>query len=244
MKRYRAENPEYVKRQNAGLAKRNRLRLYGLTEDDFAQLLLKQGGVCPCCKMPFLVETGGRSRDWKPHVDHDHETGKIRGLLCAKCNVMIGMARNSQGILARAIDYLNANGANPVRRGWQGLTTGKVWGTTTAYLVTPLVEFHRITALPNSQCSLHKHEKKNNTFFVISGRLIIEVQKNDYALTDTTTLEAGGLMTVRPGEFHRFRTDGQGADALEIYHLDPLMEDIVRKDVGGRAQTSDATPSQ
>ncbi len=53
---------------------------YGLTADQYAELLLKQGGACAVCRS--VVE--------KFHVDHCHNTGQVRGLLCHKCNIRLG----------------------------------------------------------------------------------------------------------------------------------------------------------
>jgi mannose-6-phosphate isomerase-like protein (cupin superfamily) len=105
---------------------------------------------------------------------------------------------------------------------------GKRWGETCPLIQTPLVEVHRITAKAGMSCSTHKHEFKFNAFYVISGTLRIEVEKNDYPLTDTTTLEAGDLTTVRPNEFHRFVAETD-VEALEIYYLAPIGDDIVRR---------------
>lgn len=113
---------------------------------------------------------------------------------------------------------------------------GKIWGQTEPVLKTPILEIHKLTILPNSYCSLHKHEFKWNCFIVISGQLVIEVKKNNYDLTDKTTINAGETTTVRPGEFHRFKTTEQGCTVFEIYYLEPLSEDIVRADVGGTAE--------
>lgn len=110
---------------------------------------------------------------------------------------------------------------------------GKVWGQTSLLLKTPFIEIHHIVIKPNCRCSLHLHTVKNNSFYVISGRLIIEIHKNDYTLVDYTFLNKGYLTNVKPGEFHRFITDDEGAEVLEIYHPEPLSEDIVRKDCGG-----------
>ena len=77
------------------------------------------------------------------------------------------------------------------------------------------------------------HRLKHNGFFVISGHLRIQVEKLDYALTDTTELGPGDFTTVRPGEYHRFVTGPEPVAALEIYYLEPLGEDITRKDHGG-----------
>ena len=115
------------------------------------------------------------------------------------------------------------------------MKTGKVWGTTELLLRTPTVEIHRLSIAPNSRCSLHAHQFKWNAFYVQSGRLFIETHKNDYALVDVTELGPGDLMTVRPNEYHRFVTRDEPMTGIEIYYIEPLSEDIIRKDVGARA---------
>jgi mannose-6-phosphate isomerase-like protein (cupin superfamily) len=111
------------------------------------------------------------------------------------------------------------------------MKAGKIWGETEDLLKTPLIEVHHIGVKEGSVCSLHKHEFKWNLFFVIYGELAIEVHKKDYDLVDTTILETGEWTTVRPNEYHRFHaiTD---TEALEIYYLEPLSNDIVRANVG------------
>lgn len=113
------------------------------------------------------------------------------------------------------------------------MKTGKVWGVTELMLRTPLIEVHRLTIQPHMQCSMHKHQFKWNAFYVKSGRLMIDVRKNNYDLIDRTELEAGEFMTVQPGEFHRFVTDEIGCDGIEIYYPETLSEDIIRETVGG-----------
>ncbi len=110
---------------------------------------------------------------------------------------------------------------------------GKVWGRTSLVLRTPFVEVHKLVVLPNAHCSLHLHTVKNNFFYVCKGTLIIEVHKNCYDLVDRTVLYVGDYTNVSPGEYHRFMTGEDGAEILEIYHPEPLSEDIVRKDHGG-----------
>ena len=112
---------------------------------------------------------------------------------------------------------------------------GKVWGQTIELLKTPLIEVHHILIDPNRVCSMHKHEFKWNMFYVIKGELAIEVEKNDYDLLDTTILKPGEWTSVKPNEFHRFRSI-TSVEALEIYYLEPLTADIVRKNVGGRLE--------
>ena len=83
---------------------------YRVTPERFAELLERQGGRCaiPACG---ATEPGGNG-NW--HIDHDHSCcpGKkscgecVRGLLCSRCNPMLGMARDDKEILRSAVDYL------------------------------------------------------------------------------------------------------------------------------------------
>jgi len=70
----------------------------------FSELLLKQNNVCAICSNP---ETSKRYRSLS--VDHDHSTGKIRGLLCSNCNRALGLLKDDILVLKKAIDYLNEN---------------------------------------------------------------------------------------------------------------------------------------
>lgn len=113
------------------------------------------------------------------------------------------------------------------------MINGKVWGSTQLLLSTPFLAIHQLVIKPNAVCSMHMHKYKWNCFYVVSGKLFIEVEKSSYALTDVTELEPGGFTTVSPGEFHRFHTGNLDTVALEMYYTEPLSEDIVRKNVGG-----------
>jgi len=73
-----------------------RLHEYGLTFEEYSALLDEQEGRCAICREEF---------EGAPHVDHDHETRKVRGLLCHHCNTGIGLLRNVK-ILKQAISYL------------------------------------------------------------------------------------------------------------------------------------------
>lgn len=110
---------------------------------------------------------------------------------------------------------------------------GKIWGQTETLLKTPMIEVHRIRINPGSFCSMHKHEFKWNMFYVIEGRLFIEVRKNNYDLTDVTELNSGQYTSVKPNEYHRFVTKDQFVEALEIYYLNYIGEDIIRETIGG-----------
>jgi hypothetical protein len=71
---------------------------YGITPEDYDRMLVEQGGVCAICLRP-----PGKRR---LHVDHDHETGKVRALLCSRCNHAVGLVREDETILSRMIEYL------------------------------------------------------------------------------------------------------------------------------------------
>lgn len=117
---------------------------------------------------------------------------------------------------------------------------GKVWGTTECLRKTPFIEIHRLKIKPRYQCSLHVHRHKRNDFFVVRGSLTIEVTKNDYPLTDVTRLVAGQDTTVKPGEFHLFKTGDQGCECLEIYYPEEMSEDIERRGHGGAVESARA----
>lgn len=77
---------------------RAKIRKHGLSVEQFERLLSDQGGGCALC--------GGRNADRRLAIDHDHETGRIRGLLCSRCNTALGLLRDSVDLLTRAVAYL------------------------------------------------------------------------------------------------------------------------------------------
>jgi hypothetical protein len=83
---------------------------YGLSRDDFAQLLAATDGHCPICHDAFDEPENGIHRGGPAArslaVDHDHATGRVRGLLCNNCNKGIGIFRDDIDTLKAAIAYL------------------------------------------------------------------------------------------------------------------------------------------
>ena len=75
---------------------------HGLTGAEVSVLLANQGGICAICG---TTESGGKG--W--HGDHDHQTGKFRGVLCHWCNLGIGNLKDSIPILKLAITYLESH---------------------------------------------------------------------------------------------------------------------------------------
>lgn len=105
---YRAENREREKARHlqyyAGHKEQDRdwhlQNLYGVTLADYNAMLESQDGKCAICgKTP--EEAGERL-----HVDHDHKTGKVRELLCGKCNRMISQHDDNPALLRSAADYV------------------------------------------------------------------------------------------------------------------------------------------
>nr|WP_167677258.1 endonuclease VII domain-containing protein [Rhodococcus sp. B10] len=80
-----------------------RKKNYGLTHGDFTQMLERQHGNCAICNTH--LQTTGNYRN-SAHVDHDHATGAVRGLLCASCNLGLGKFNDDADILDRAAQYL------------------------------------------------------------------------------------------------------------------------------------------
>lgn len=93
------------RRRAAGIPERkpfkgHRFRLYGITQPEYDAMLTAQGGRCAICH----EEPNGRQLG----VDHDHATGRVRGLLCSRCNMGLGAYRDDVALLRQAITYLEA----------------------------------------------------------------------------------------------------------------------------------------
>lgn len=108
MREWRKANPEEAKRQGRARYRRNKrgarntqLQIhFGITLPQYEALAAQQNHQCAICD---ATKAGGRGA-W--HVDHDHSTKKIRGLLCHHCNVGLGNFRDNVRVLLRAVDYL------------------------------------------------------------------------------------------------------------------------------------------
>jgi hypothetical protein len=88
------------------------LRGFGLTEAQYDAMLNKQGQVCAICQ---TTDPGGRG-NWC--IDHCHETGVVRGLLCVRCNSGLGFFDDNPHILSSARDYLLIAATNGGKRAW------------------------------------------------------------------------------------------------------------------------------
>lgn len=92
---------------------------YGITTEQYDLMLGSQGGVCAICKE--FPEHGGYGNSGRKHiqghlaVDHDHETGAVRGLLCRKCNLILGNADDDSDRLRAAAAYLDESNNKNVK---------------------------------------------------------------------------------------------------------------------------------
>lgn len=82
------------------------LRKFGITPDDYDAMLAAQNGGCALCGVA-PADQSAKYRDYL-HVDHDHVTGRVRGLLCGEHNMLLGRFNDNPAVLRRAADYLEA----------------------------------------------------------------------------------------------------------------------------------------
>lgn len=97
LRKWRAANPEKVQ---ASSRRAYLKKAFGITPEQYDEMLAAQGGVCAICGG---TESGNGKRF---HVDHDHTTGAIRGILCHHCNLALGHFKDDPKRLAQAIAYL------------------------------------------------------------------------------------------------------------------------------------------
>lgn len=99
--KYLSSQKGYYHKDKESYKWRNIKNMYGLTKEDFFDVLETQDNKCALCNKPFL--SLGQSH---LHIDHCHETNKVRGLLCLQCNVGLGMLGDNIEGLERGIKYL------------------------------------------------------------------------------------------------------------------------------------------
>lgn len=97
-KSWRVENKQKMRENNYK-------KSYGVTIEDYDKMFKQQDGKCSIC---FSAETKNKNYGYFA-IDHCHKTGKVRGLLCDKCNTALGSFQDSPEVLLRAIQYLKEN---------------------------------------------------------------------------------------------------------------------------------------
>ena len=92
-------DPAHIEHRKHSRKKLNLMRRYGLTIEEVDNLLLNQNNRCGCCHKEF-------DKKRKFVVDHNHQTGKVRGLLCIKCNIAAGLLEDDVGTMLNLIDWI------------------------------------------------------------------------------------------------------------------------------------------
>jgi len=108
VKKYRAKNLDRIKqksrdnyKKNPSLYKERRIKYkYGMTYEDKEKIFQSQEGRCAICLKPFSMH--------ELHIDHDHITNEVRGLLCPHCNTSLGLLKEDTDILKNMINYLES----------------------------------------------------------------------------------------------------------------------------------------
>lgn len=74
---------------------------YNITIEEYLQLIIDCDNKCIVCNTSFKDNTKNR------HVDHDHATGKVRGILCGNCNIALGLLKDNPNTISNLLDYIN-----------------------------------------------------------------------------------------------------------------------------------------
>jgi hypothetical protein len=99
VKKYRIDNRQKNYRQEL-------VRKYGVEITWFDEQLKTQSNACVCCKRQF--EWGNKQTT--PHVDHCHTTGNVRGILCNRCNTVLGLCQDNKELFTNLKRYLECHG--------------------------------------------------------------------------------------------------------------------------------------
>lgn len=101
-KAHREKGAEHWETHRKKYRVRHYKKKYGLTLEEFEDKLESQGNECEICKESLDVNDNSK----KAHMDHNHTTGELRGILCSKCNQGLGSFYESKEKLKSAIEYL------------------------------------------------------------------------------------------------------------------------------------------
>ena len=103
--RERYENDQEFRERQINNTYRARLKyLYGITFEEYEQMLISQEGLCAVCRQKEVKIQKGKIQ--RLSVDHDHITKQVRGLVCYNCNILIGHAKENPELLREAALYL------------------------------------------------------------------------------------------------------------------------------------------
>ena len=114
------KNDKFGKEYHAKWYKANKVRArdnqlkykFGITLEEYNRINQSQGGVCAICKGLNEIRKNGTI---DLAVDHNHKTGKVRGLLCGNCNRSLGGFKDNPALLSKAIRYIEESEGNDVQ---------------------------------------------------------------------------------------------------------------------------------
>lgn len=101
---HRARSRAYAKERPDQMRDKGLQRFYGLTLAEYEAMFAAQGGLCAICQRPETMTQKGKLKALS--VDHDHETGAVRGLLCSACNRALGFLGDDLHRVSEAAAYL------------------------------------------------------------------------------------------------------------------------------------------
>lgn len=111
--RWKENNPErvkYYRKNNVDKYKNNQLKCkYKISLDDYNRMFAEQKGLCAICNNSELSIHNNTGKIMRLAVDHDHKTGKVRGLLCGQCNQALGKFKDDSELILKAYNYLKEN---------------------------------------------------------------------------------------------------------------------------------------
>ena len=100
---YRKDSNKHTNECKDCRIERQRVKKLGVSNNDYEKMFIEQEGQCKICNCKL-----NSSRYTKFAVDHCHKTGEVRGLLCTNCNTGLGLFKDSQHRLQKALDYINS----------------------------------------------------------------------------------------------------------------------------------------
>lgn len=95
--------PERKKARRRTFRKSWLKRRYKMTIEDYEEMFEKQGGTCAICKS---ADSGGKHDSETFMIDHCHKSEKVRGLLCNRCNLAIGVLKDDVWLIERILEYI------------------------------------------------------------------------------------------------------------------------------------------
>lgn len=80
---------------------------YGITAEEYSSMLKAQNGACAICGQKETTVDPRTKKIYALSIDHDHKTGKVRDLLCRRCNAILGFLQDSRDLIPQFSKYLD-----------------------------------------------------------------------------------------------------------------------------------------